>query len=171
MMEAIHYNKSPLLTEFFHCYLLASPGMCGKDESVLFLTPVEVVEARQALGLGDDIQLVKLQVPGAHGPLYFITSASQATPYTPPGHATHGGPAYNILHKTKVFLKDLWRVDLLDIQAEGLTYKTLEDAKVHNIPHCLTSGDISTTDYHAMKTQIFTPIPCACHLHTHFIPH
>lgn len=47
----------------------------GKDELVSLLTPVEVVEARQALGLGDDIQLVKLQVPGAHSPLYFITSA------------------------------------------------------------------------------------------------
>ena len=171
MTEAIHYNESPLLVEFFRRYSAASPGMRGKDESVSLPTPVEAVEARQALGLGDDVPLVKLQVPGAHSPLYFITSAPRATPYTPPGRATRGSPAYDILHKTKVFLKDSWRVDLPDIQAKGLTYKTLEDAKVRNIPHCLTSGNISTTDYHAMKTQIFTPIPCACRLHTHFIPH
>ena len=73
--EAIHYNESLLLAEFFCCYLVASPVMCGKDKLVSLPTPVEVIEARQALGLGDDVPLVKLQVPGAHGPLYFITSA------------------------------------------------------------------------------------------------
>jgi hypothetical protein len=58
-----------------------------------------------------------------------------------------------------------------DIQAEGLTYAILKKANVHNIPHCLTSGDISTTKYHATKTPKFAAASWACHSHTHFVPH
>jgi hypothetical protein len=124
------------------------------------------------LGLDKKVPLVKLQIPDANGsPLYFITFAPRATPYTSPGCATCGGPAYNVLPETKVFLKDLWRVDLPDIQAKGLTYATLKKHKVCNIPHCLTSGDISTTDYHTTKTHNFAKTPWACHLHAHFIPY
>ncbi|KIM82817.1 hypothetical protein PILCRDRAFT_70424, partial [Piloderma croceum F 1598] len=170
--EAINYNESPLLAEFFRCYSVAPPAMRGKDQSVSDPTPIEAIEARKALGLDNKVPLVKLQIPGAHDSLhYYITSAPRTTSYTPPGHATRGGPAYNILQRTKVFLKDSWRVDLPDIQAKGLTYKTLMDAKVRNIPQCLTSGDISTAEYHATKTQSFTSQPCACRPRTHFVPH
>jgi hypothetical protein len=58
-----------------------------------------------------------------------------------------------------------------DIQEEGLTYVILEEANVCNIPHCLASGDISTTEYHATKTHKFAAASWACHSHTHFIPH
>ena len=161
MMEAIEYNESPLLAKFFHHYSVASVP-----------TPVEAAEARQVLGLGNDVPLVKLQVPGAcSSPLFFITSAPQAMPYMPPGCATCGGPAYNVLQRKRVFLKDSWRVDLPDIQAERLTYKMLKDTQVHNIPHCLASGDISTTVYHTTKAHIFTPNICVCCPHSHVIPH
>ena len=60
---------------------------------------------------------------------------------------------------------------MLDIQAKGLTYTTFEKHKVCNIAHCLTSGDISTIDYHATKTRNFADAPWVCHLHTHFVPH
>jgi hypothetical protein len=89
----------------------------------------------------------------------------------PPGHATCGGLAYDILQGTSVFLKDSWRVDVPDIQAEGLTYMILEEANVCNIPHCLASGDISTTKYHTTKTHKFAAASWACHSHTHFVPH
>jgi hypothetical protein len=68
-------------------------------------------------------------------------------------------------------LKHSWRVDLPDIQAEGLTYEMLRVAKVRNIPHCLISGDISKADYHATKTHRYTTKPWACHSHAVFIPH
>ena len=85
VMEAIEYNEFPLLAEFFCYYSVASPGMHSNDQSVSVPT---AAEARQVLGLGNDVPLVKLQVPGACGsPLFFITSAQAM-----PGH-THGGPA------------------------------------------------------------------------------
>ena len=169
MMEAI---KSPLLAKFFCHYSVASPGMHGNDQSVSVPTPVEAAESRQVLGLGNNVPLVKLQVPGAcSSPLFFITSAPRAMPYMPPGCATCGSPAYDMLQRKRVFLKDSWRVDLLDIQAKGLTYKMLKDAQVCNIPHCLTSGDISTTVYHTTKAHIFAPKICVCHPHSHVIPH
>jgi hypothetical protein len=170
--EAFKYDESPYLAEFFRCFSMASPVMRGKDQSVLDPTPAEALAARQVLGLGEEVPLVKLQVPDANGsPLYFITSTPRATPYTPPGRATRGSLAYNVLRGTKVYLKDSWRVNLPDIAAEGSTYATLEGKKVRNIAHCLASGDISTSEYHATKTHDFVKAPWACHSHTHFVPH
>ena len=170
--EGFKYNESPYLAEFFRRFSTASPEMRGKDQTVSDPTPSEALLARQCLGLDNQVPLVKLQIPDAKGsPLYFITSAPRATPYTPPGRATRAGPAYDVLRRTKVFLKDSWRVDLPDIKPEGVTYATLERHKVRNIPHCLASGDISTTDYHATKTHNFAQAPWACHSHTPFVPH
>jgi hypothetical protein len=76
--------------------------------------------------------------------------------------------AYNITGERKVLLKDSWRVDLPDIQAEGKTYDTLMQASVRNIPCCLASGDITTDKYHATITKDYTTAPWAC---AHFVPH
>lgn len=170
--EAIYYNVSPILAEFFRRYSTASPEMRGQDTSVSAPEPSEAFLARQALALHAEAPLVKLEIPAANGsPRHFITSAPRATPYTPPGRATRGGPAYDVLRGTTVFLKDSWRVDLPGIHPEGLTYKTLEKANVRNIAHCLESGDISTTEYHATKTPGFAAAPWACHSYIQFIPH
>ena len=85
-MEAINYNESPLVTEFFHCYSKALPEMCGQDQSVSDPTHAEVIVARKVLELDDTILLVKLEIPGADGsPQFFVTTAPQATLYTPLG--------------------------------------------------------------------------------------
>jgi hypothetical protein len=89
----------------------------------------------------------------------------------PPGHATCGFQAYNILWGTLVFLKNLWRVDLPDIQAEGLTYEMLKKATVCNVSHCLVAGDILTTKYHSTKMFAYITKPWACYTDAHFIPH
>ena len=68
-------------------------------------------------------------------------------------------------------MKDSWRVELPDIQPEGLTYRTLKNASVCNIPDCLESGDVSTAQYHATKTHDYVEEVWACHSDTHFIPH
>jgi hypothetical protein len=104
-------------------------------------------------------------------PHYFVTSTPKATPYSPPGHATRGFPAYDVSRRTTVFVKDSWRVELPDIQPEGLTYQTLKDASVRNIPDCLKSRDVSTVQYHATKTHIYAVENWACHSDAHFIPH
>jgi hypothetical protein len=75
------------------------------------------------------------------------------------------------LRQTTVFVKDSWRVDLPDIQAEGKTYARLKEASVRNIPDCLESGDVSTAKYHATKVHIYTTQDWACHSDAHFIPH
>lgn len=169
---AFKYNESPFLVEFFRRYSVASPVIRGKDTSALHPTSSEAIEARQALGLDNDAALVKLLIHGPfRHPLYYILSAPQATPYVPPGRATRGGPAYDVMWKTRVYLKDSWRVDLPDIQAEGLTYTTLMNTQVCNIAQCLVSGDILDSYYHTSQTHKFAPNPCSCYPRTHFIPH
>jgi hypothetical protein len=53
------------------------------------------------------------------------------------------------------FLKDSWRIDMEGIKPEGLVYKALESVEVKHIPHCLASDDISTDEYHFMKTYMY----------------
>ena len=118
--EAIKYNKSHHLAEFFHRYSEASPEMRGKDISVMDPTPPEAVSARQALNLDNTVSLVKLMVPDKDASqLYYIAASPHVTPYTLPGHATRRFPAYNVSRCVPVFIKDSWRIDVPDIQAEG----------------------------------------------------
>ena len=92
-----------------------------------------------------------------------ITPAPETTPYAPKAH--------DVLQETVVFLKDSWRIDLPDIQAEGQVYVTLKEAGVHHVPQCLASGDILSPQYHATKTHIYAAALSACHSDTHLIPH
>ena len=171
--EAIDYNNSPLLAEFFRWYSKAPPGMRGIDESVL--TRGEAIAARRVLAAfqpDDKAPLIKLEIPSNGGaPRYFITPVPRATFYTPPGRATRGFHAYDISRGALCFLKDTWRIDLPDIQAEGLTYKTLNEAHVRNIPQCIAFGDISTPAYHSTKTCLYNAAVWACPTDAHFIPH
>jgi hypothetical protein len=169
--ETIEYNKSDTLANFFSRYARAPPAMQGKDESVSDPSPVEEGEAREALQLGKTVPLVKLSIPNAGGHSSFVTSAPEAILYTPPGRATRGFKAYHVLEKTVVFLKDSWRINLPDIQAEGKVYEVLNSADVRNVPHCIASGDISSAKYHATKTQDYVTKPWACRSDTQFIPH
>ena len=170
--EPIRYNASSHLVEFFRRYSRASPAMRGMDQSVSDPTPTEAAAARRLLELDDTVPLVKLEIPRAgRASDYFVTSTPRATPYTPPGRATRVFHAYDITRERKVLLKDSWRVDLPDIQAEGKTYDTLMKASVRNIPRCLASGDITTDKYHATITKDYTTAPWACYTGAHFVPH
>ena len=167
--EPIDYNTSPHLVKFFRHYSCASPAMRGMDQSVSEPTLAEVAVARQVLELDKKAQLFKLEILRAgHTSNYFITCAPIASLYTPPGCGTRVFHAYDIAEGKKVLLKDSWRVDLPDIQPEGLTYETLMKANVRNIPHSLASGDIKTDKYHATMTNKYDQSPIAS---THFIPH
>ena len=155
--EAIKFNESPFLAEFFRRYSQAPPAMRGVDTSVIEPTASESSDARKALGWECHIPLFKLSVPAACGlSRFFIVQAPIATPYTPPGRATRGFKAYDLSGKAAVYLKDSWRIDLPDITAEGLVYATLEKASVPNIARCIVSGDILD---HATKTQEYANKP------------
>jgi hypothetical protein len=170
--EAIKYNKSDHLAEFFRRYSKASPEMRGKDMSVMNPTLAEADSARQALSLNDTDPLVKLMVPDKNAsPLYYIAARPHVTPYTPPGRATRGFPAYDVTRHMPVFMKDSWRVDVADIWAEGLVYDSLKEAGVRHIPDCLSSGDILTDQYHATKTCNYVHEPWACYVTARLIPH
>ena len=129
--------------------------------------------ARWVLALGNDIPLVKLEIPSTGGcaPQYFITTTPRAAVYLPPGRATHGFWAYDISQVAICFLKDSWRVDLPDIQAKGFTYEALKNAKVRNVPKSIVYGDISTTKYHATKMLTYAKETWACGDFDHLIPH
>ncbi|KIM83104.1 hypothetical protein PILCRDRAFT_29191, partial [Piloderma croceum F 1598] len=68
------------------------------------------------------------------------------------GRATRGFVAYDIERRTKVYLKDTWRVDLPGIEREGETYKLLWEAHVRNLAPCSAAGDI---EGHHTLTHIF----------------
>ena len=85
--EAIKYNCSNLLAEFFRCYLAVSHEMCGFDESVLVPTSQEAAQARSVLRLPYAEPLVKIEVRSADQKQrqYYVAATPLATAYTPPG--------------------------------------------------------------------------------------
>lgn len=169
--EPIDYSEDPLLANFFRRYSLAPSAMRGIDQTVSAPTAEEALVARTAMGLRDVVPLVKLGIPiNADASDYFIAPIPRSIFYAPPGRATRGLRAYDLSRKTLCFVKDTWRIDLPDIQAEGLTYKTLNGCGVKNIPNCVAFGDISTETYHATKTSIY-PSHTAYPRSPHLIPH
>ena len=58
------------------------------------------------------------------------------------GHTTCVFVAYSVQRRRKVFMKDMWQVDLPDIEREGETYELLAGAQVRNIASCSAAGDI-----------------------------
>ena len=147
--------------------------MRGIDQSVSDPTPEEKNVARWALVLGNDILLIKHEIPSTSrcAPQYFIITTAWAAIYLPPGQATCGFWAYDISQVAICFLKDSWRVNLPDIQAEGLTYEALKNAKVCNVLKSVAYVDISTTKYHATKTLTYAKETWACSNFDHLIPH
>lgn len=161
--EAISFNSSPLLAEFFRRYSKAPSDMRGIDQSVLRPTPEERVAALAALQLHESVPLVKLGIPSKGGNShYFITGTPRAAFYTPPGRATRGFRAYDLSRKALCYLKDTWRICVPTIQEEGITYKTLMKANVHNIANCVAFGDILPTRYHKTKARSYAKRPWAC---------
>lgn len=177
--EAIKYNESPHLAYFFWHYSRAPPTIRGKDETVNPASTDEMHEARKFAGFDAGVPLVKLSIPTTNSLLYVIVPIPEAPLYTPPGRCTRGFKAYDMLNERVVFLKDTWRIDLPEINPEGKIYAILNTAKVRNVPQCLASGDVSTTDHHATKTYLYTTANwqsngCpnkSCRSKLQFIPH
>jgi len=176
-MEAIKYNESRFLVDFFRRYSVAPANLRGTDKTVSIPESREIKEARSNLNLGSTVPLFKVSVPGPNGSSqYFIVPAPEATVYTLPGCATRGFRAYDLFRKDTVFLKDTWRIDVPEITPEGKVYATLNAALVRNVPQCLASGDISLPLYHATRTITYIEAPwackgCLCHPNGPWVPH
>ena len=86
--------------------------------------------------------MLTLAIPTVTGARRFVVQSPSATAYTPPGCATHGSSAWDITEKKLVYVKDMWRVDLKEFDAEGITYGKLMQKNVPNIAACIASGDV-----------------------------
>lgn len=154
--------------EFFRQYHKAGAKLHGIDTTITVPTPVEARLARVCLKLDDDVRVVRIAVPCPGGSRQFVTCTPTAGCYTPPGQATRGFVAYDIIRKRKVFLKDSWQVDMPDIEKEGATYQLLHEKKVRNIAPCSAAGDIED---HATLTHTFQDELWACKPTKLLIPH
>ena len=119
----------------------------------------EIQLARKGMLLGEDMLLVKMTVPISNSERLYIIPVMKAETYTPPGCATHGFVAWDLHRNRKVFIKDMWRVDLPGIEREGETYQLMEEAQVRNIAPCSAASDIED---HGTCTHLYTDELWAC---------
>ena len=159
---------NPALVEFFCRYYKAPPNVHGVDTTVMVLTDEEIALTRDCLDLDKKLHLMKMTVPAGDSEWSYVTTTPIAQPYTPPRHATCGFVAYDLQRQRKVFIKDMWRVDLPDIEREGETYKLMARAQVRNIALCSAAGDIGN---HQMLTHLYANKPWACHRKRDLVPH
>lgn len=168
--EAFMYSKSHHLADFFHHFSLASLDMCGKDTTVSLPSPGAASAAQKAFRLDSAASLLCLKISNQ----LFIVEAPVTTAYTPPGHATRGSRAWDVANKRLAYMKDTWRIDMDDFDAEGVTYNKLMKSGVKNIAQCLASGDVADPEYHVTKTHLYSARPLsrwACPPVAHLIPH
>ena len=136
------------------------------DTTVSHPEPAITLAVQAAFGLCSSASLLSLTVASCPP----IIESPVTTANTPPGHATCGSRAWDVMNKRMVYLKDLWRVDKDDFEVEGTIYTFLMKHGVENITNCLSSGDITDVDYYANKTHLYMECAWACHT-TSIIPH
>ena len=135
-------NEDSLILKFICWYHKAPPKAYGIDTTVTLPMALKISHAREYLGLIEDTLFVKIIVPGPGSNQEYIVPAPTVKPYTTPGQATCEFVGYNLQRHVKVFIKDTWWVDLLDIEKEGDTYVVMVAAQVKNIVPCSAAGDI-----------------------------
>ncbi|KIM81091.1 hypothetical protein PILCRDRAFT_9122 [Piloderma croceum F 1598] len=147
------------LAEFLRRYFKAMPKLCGVDTTVGVPTIDEELAVRKCLQVDKKAILMMVAVPTPTSQWRYVICAPKGGPYTPPGCAMHGFVAFDIERGRKVFVKDMWHVDLPGIEQEGETYKLLWDAQVRNI------------EDHATLTHLYEGKPWACKTGSVLIPH
>ena len=141
--DPIHYNnKDSLLLEFICWYHKVLPKVCSIDTTVTLPMALEISHARECLGLIWGTLFVKMAIPCPGPSQEYIVPAPTVKPYTPPGWATCGFVGHDLQRHVKVFIKDTWWVDLLDIKKDSNTYAVMVAAQVKNIALCSAAGDI-----------------------------
>jgi hypothetical protein len=106
--EAISYNESSELVEFFRQYHKVPPNVRGVDTTVTEPMAEEIQLVREGMLLGEDTLFKKMTVPVSNSNWLYIIPVLKAQPYTPPGRATRGSVAWDLHRNRKVFVKDTW---------------------------------------------------------------
>ncbi|KAI0287040.1 hypothetical protein BC826DRAFT_1189251 [Russula brevipes] len=146
----IKYNDQPELLEFFKAYHHAAPEARGIDEYVRKPTEEEISTAIGACqGLSGDLLVVSL--PDSH----YVINSPNPCPSLPIGRSTRTSVAYD-LKKTRVFMKDSWRVVAPNVAVEGDIIRKLNDRRTPHIPLCVDSCDVGDDKFHETKTGDFS---------------
>ncbi|KAG1831161.1 hypothetical protein DFJ58DRAFT_848314 [Suillus subalutaceus] len=140
----IDYNNEPHLADFFYRYARASPEMRGVDTSVTLAGDEEADLARSRLNIPSTTRMFKVDVPHVEGSgsVTLVFPQPVMKPHSPVGRWTRACPAFDLVNKKLVMLKDSWRVSLPDVLPEGETYKLLMSKKVAHIPKCIAYHDV-----------------------------
>ncbi|KAG1779841.1 hypothetical protein EV702DRAFT_1043716 [Suillus placidus] len=140
----IDYNNEPDLADFFYRYARASPEMRGVDTSVMLAGDEEADLARSRLNIPSTTRMFKVDVPHVEGSgsVTLVFPQPVTKPHSPVGRWTRACPAFDLVNKKLVMLKDSWRVSLPDVLPEGETYKLLMSKKVAHIPKCIAYHDV-----------------------------
>jgi hypothetical protein len=168
--EPIYYVEESLLFEFLIRYDRANREIRGHDPTVGSPTTQEVQAARTIEGLdkAKSFLVVTIEDPKAGEPRRFVIGGPSAQPEIPAGRWTRASIAYDVTRKTRVLLKDSWRVLLEGIEPEGDVYKNLSSQSVPSIAVCSLAGDVNN---HKSRTHEFTKMYWQHHSAPQFIPH
>ncbi|KAG1775986.1 hypothetical protein EV702DRAFT_1046621 [Suillus placidus] len=140
----INYNNESDLADFFYRYARASPEMRGVDTSIMLAGDEEADLARSRLNIPSTTCMFKVDVPHVEGSgsVTLVFPQPVTKPHSPVGCWTRACPAFDLVNKKLVMLKDSWRVSLPDVLPEGETYKLLMSKKVAHIPKCIAYHDV-----------------------------
>jgi hypothetical protein len=162
----IYFNEEHHLFDFFIRYNYAKSDIRGSDSSVRAPETEELHAATNCIHEFHDSdsdrsgakKFLVVSVPRREHVTEsddYVIEAPFATFSPPTGRTTRTFIAYDIHRKSRIFLKDSWRIDIIGMPKEGDTYATLHAHKVPNIALCLNSGDIGNNMYHRTQTHFF----------------
>jgi hypothetical protein len=162
----IQFNEERHLFDFFIRYNYAKSDIRGSDSSVRAPETEELRAATRCVnefrdsgsdrGKAKNFLVVSIPRRGyANESDHYVIEAPFATISPPTGRATRTFIAYDILRNSRVFLKDSWRINTIDVPKEGDSYATLQAHKVPYIALCLNSDDIGDDTNHSTQTHLF----------------
>ena len=127
--EKFNCTKEPYLTQFLPEYCSLKPDKRGFDPTVKPLTTKE----RKTVNNSHHREFRMMMIPdrddiSEHA--FLISYPPRYTYRSPFGRATLPMRTYDMKKKKIVFVKDYWRPDAKDIDKEGYTYRSLEEAGV-----------------------------------------
>jgi hypothetical protein len=142
------------LTEFFSRYTRATDDICGINSTVnQYLHQDKVaLAARQHLSLKPEEAIFQFQVPvkDSETQYYIGSKPTFKSNASPTGHATCTFIVYDLVSKQSIFLKDMWRVNMPDIEPEGDIYQKLHAKGVEYIAPFECAADLPSHQTHTL---------------------
>ncbi|KAJ3506913.1 hypothetical protein NLJ89_g6598 [Agrocybe chaxingu] len=155
--EAIKYRTdSQVLAEFLWRFARLTDEQQGIDKTVKAPTDEQRSAAMIALSRWApemERPVVVLEVPTEDGKTRdFAVWGAMAEPKSLTGRATRAYPAYDLVERKVVFLKDTWRAAVDGMEKESDILKELNAAGVRHVPK-FQCGDDIPGEYHTTVTQ------------------